>query len=557
MKEKINNTKEISLLKGFMFFTPFLFGGYHIWTSALFSALLSLHLILTGKKSRLNISLTLASLLIIPTAYLVSSLWAVDGGTAIYGFVKFLPVALFALAVSPLSKNEKEEILDVIPYSAAAMGILSYALSFIPALEEQLLVAERLGGFFQYPNSFACFCLAGIPILLFKERVTYKSWILSALLIGIILLTGSRTVFALLVLVAGLVLIKIKKEYRVKLLALLGGALALAVITVLVTGSVQTVGRFLTISLESSTLLGRLLYYKDALPIILKHPAGLGYYGYYFSQCSFQTGVYSVAFIHNDFLQLLLDIGWLPSLLFFFVAAKSLLSKNSSTAQRAVLLIILLHSAFDFDLQFISVFLLLVLTLDFDTPSLKKTAPSRTVLASLLGILVAISLYFGTVNVLFLTGRHETVDRIYGNDTQSQIYLMAQQSNYDKINAYADSIISRNEYMSIAWSAKANYSLKSGDVQGFINNKKKAISCSPYSIEEYNDYCSMLISVINRYLQSGDRESALYCAERLVEVEEMLNETKNKTDPIAWKIIDTPELELNKEYSDYIRRIKQ
>ena len=328
MEEKIKNNTEINIFKGLMFFTPFLFGGYHIWTSALFVVLLSVYLILFSLKSKVNISLTLASLMLLPVSYLVTSLWAVDSSTALYGFVKFLPVALFGFAVAPLKKEDKEKITDVIPYSAVAMGILSYALSFVPDLSESLLVAERLGGFFQYPNSFACFCLIGIPILLLKEKVTYKNWLVSALLIGIILLTGSRTVFVLLVFVAAAVLLKINRKYRIRLIALLGGALVLSVIIVFVTDSVQTVGRFLTISLESSTLLGRLLYYKDALPVILKKPFGLGYYGYYFSQGSFQTGVYSVAFIHNELLQMLLDIGWLPTAFFFFVAVKSLFSKE-------------------------------------------------------------------------------------------------------------------------------------------------------------------------------------------------------------------------------------
>ena len=46
-------------------------------------------------------------------------------------------------------------------------------------------------------------------------------------------------------------------------------------------------GRFLTTSLHSSTLLGRLLYAQDALPVILRHPFGLGYRSYTYMQGSF------------------------------------------------------------------------------------------------------------------------------------------------------------------------------------------------------------------------------------------------------------------------------
>lgn len=539
-----------------MFFTPFLFGGYHIWTSALFVALLSVYLILYGFKSKANISLTLASLLLLPLSYLATSLWAVDNSTALYGFVKFLPVALFGFAVAPLKKEEKEKIIDVIPYSAVAMGALSYALSFIPSLSDSFLVAERLGGFFQYPNSFACFCLVGIPILLLKEKLTYKSWLLSALLIGIILLTGSRTVFVLMVFAAVAVLVKINRKYRTALLGLLGGALVLSIIIVVVTDSVQTVGRFLTISLESSTLLGRLLYYKDALPVILKNPFGLGYYGYYFSQGSFQTGVYSVAFIHNELLQLLLDIGWVPSLLFAFVAVKSLFSKSKGLTEKMMLFIILAHSMFDFDLQFICMFFVLVLALDFEESGFAKIKLSRPVMSGILVPLMLVSVFFGTVNALCLAGEYEAVEKIYPADTQTQIALMTQEKSYSKINEYAESILSRNENVSVAYSAKANYALQKGDMKSYMEYKEKAIEKAVYTIDEYNEYCEKLIAAMNIYLRSGDRDSAMYCMEKLTEIEEKLDSVRKNTDKIAWKIIDKPELELKKEYSDYIRGLK-
>ncbi|MBR5437984.1 MAG: O-antigen ligase family protein [Clostridia bacterium] len=493
----------------------------------------------------------------IPLSYLVTTLWAVDSSTALYGFIKLLPVALFGMAVAPMKKEERAEITDVIPYSAVAMGVLSYGLSLIPALSDFFLVADRLGGFFQYPNTFACFCLTGIPVLLLKEKLTYKSWLLSALLVGIILLTGSRTVFILLVLVAVIIFMKIGKKYRKGILCLFGGAVAVSLIVVLLTDSVQTVGRFLTISAESSTLLGRLLYYKDALPVILKNPFGLGYYGYYFSQGSFQSGVYSVAFIHNELLQLLLDIGWIPTALIVYVFIKSLTSKKNGMTERMILFIILSHSMLDFDLQFVCMFFVLILNLDFDTVSVARVKFSTAVLATVLGALTLISVYFGAVNVLYLTGQYEAVEKIYGKDTQSQIFLMTEEKDYDRINSYAESVLSRNEYVSIAYSAKANYSFKNGDMKSFMDYKEKAIDTAAYSIDEYNSYCEKLITGINLYLRAGDRESASYCAGKLTEVARMLEELRENTDALAWKIKDKPELELKEEISEYIKEITQ
>lgn len=52
------------------------------------------------------------------------------------------------------------------------------------------------------------------------------------------------------------------------------------------TGNMQSIGRYLTISLSSSTFLGGLLYVKDAVIPILTNPLGLGYQGYGYEQGS-------------------------------------------------------------------------------------------------------------------------------------------------------------------------------------------------------------------------------------------------------------------------------
>ncbi len=555
------NKYDIGFLKIFMFTSPFLFGGFHIWVSAIYSVCLCAYMIYSAVKVKsekiIQGSLTLFSLLLIPLSYLTVSLWAVDSGTAVYGFVKFLPVALFGLIVSGLSVNERTEILDVVPYSAVAMGVLSYALSFIGQLSSYFLVATRLGGFFQYPNSFAVYCLVGLAVLLTKEKIKPKHWVLAALILGIILLTGSRTVFVFLVVTVIIILFKIQSGNKIRLLALFGGAIALSLVIVIVTDNVQTVGRFLTISLDSSTLQGRLLYYKDALPVILKKPFGLGYFGYYFTQGSFQTGVYSVAYIHNDFLQLLLDIGWIPSLILFFVIVGSFFSKNIPFLMKTVIFVITGHSFFDFDLQFISVFLVLILALDFDIFKQHKFKLKKNITVIVAGLLIVTSAYFALINSLFLLNKHEAVEKIYGNDTQSQILLMTDSDDYEVINRYADSIISTNKYIAIAYDAKANYSFMNGDIQSMIEYKWKALDSAVYSIEEYNDFCAKLISVIEPYRNMGDESSADFCEDTLIEIENRLSEVKERTSSFAWKIKDKPELELLEEYEEYIARIEK
>lgn len=544
-----------------MFVSPFLVGGYHIWGAALFTVVLSAYIFFEYRnnavKNKFSVGFPILTLLLIPVFYLVVSLWAVDKATAVYGFVKFLPIALFTVIVSPMENEDRQELLNVVPVSAAVMGTLSYALSFIPVCGAYFLVSERLGGFFQSPNAFAAYCLAGIVIVLLNDKLKYAKWITAAILTMLIFLTGSRTVFIIFVMVIFALFFKFNNKNKIRLAIFALATFIISVIVIGITDNFQTVGRYLTISLESSTLNGRLLYYIDALKVILKNPFGLGYYGYYFSQGSFQTGVYSTAFVHNEFMQLLLDIGWVPGIMFLIIVIKSFFSKNVSYTQKAVLFVLFGHSLFDFDLQFLSVFFVLILTFDFSQNKKRSIKKNKKMLIACLCVAVVTSVYFAVVNVAFLLEKYDIAYKVYKGDTQSKIQLMITSDDYDTICDYADSIIEANKYVTVAYDAKANQAYMNGDIQTMVEYKNKALDCAAYSISEYNDYCEKIIPVIEIYRRAGDTESAEYCEEVLLSVKEKLKATENKTNSLAFKIKDKPNFTLNEEYEKYIEQIMQ
>ena len=295
---------------------PFALGIFHEWTSGILSVVLVVLIYLNSRKTKTFMipksSLFVAAILL-PLAFLVSPLWAVDKGMTVMGFVKFLPLPLFMVLLRNYDKNDKDEedLFRFLPLSGAIMTIMSFALGLIFPKEGYFLVSGRLAGFFQYPNTFALFLLVALALMLLKGGKLSKIDLICApvLLIGIIL-SGSRTVFILLFLFI-IYYVIIAKEKKYKIMAGISALLvcAGAGVYVLVTGNTDTVGRFLTTSLSSSTFVGRFLYFKDVFPQIIRHPLGLGYMGYFYSQPSFQTGVYTVNHVHNDLLQILIDIG--------------------------------------------------------------------------------------------------------------------------------------------------------------------------------------------------------------------------------------------------------
>ena len=124
MKEK--NNWQIVFLKAFMFFTPFLFGGYHVAVSAFLSVVLCVFLlmrtVMDEDKGKLQITLTTATLVLIPIAYLAVTLWAVDSGTAIYGFIKFLPVALTNTLCGKLLASTSKLLLLLLKCTLSVTG---------------------------------------------------------------------------------------------------------------------------------------------------------------------------------------------------------------------------------------------------------------------------------------------------------------------------------------------------------------------------------------------------------------------------------------------------
>ena len=554
---------DVNFLKLFLFASVFLVGGYHLAVSCALTIILLLFVIFKALSQKDFFSIKPNAVLItvglIVLSYLTVTIWAVDKGTAIYGFFKVLPIGVFAFILSAYDKNTRDKLVEAVPYAAVSSGALAYILSFIPALSECFLVADRLGGFFQSPNIFASFCLVGIIVLLTSEKVSVKNLILTAVLMVLIFLTGSRTVFVFLLLTIIVLLFKIKnKKIKLSILGIVLFVIASSVVVVFVTGSVQTVGRFLTISLESSTLLGRLLYYIDALPVILKHPFGLGYYGYYFTQGSFQTGVYSVAFVHNSVLQYFLDIGFVPAIFFVVVVAGSFFSKNTSFRQKLILFVLFGHSLLDFDFEFTAMLLVLVLVLDFNLFKKKdvKINCNSYLLTAISVVLVLFSVYFAMVNALYLFGEHKAVDKIYGHDTMSKMYLITEEKNQSALLKYADEIIEENGYLAIAYDVKANAAYKEGNFKRVTEYKKQAIKCAPYSKEEYVDYCQKLAVGISLYLNVGDTASADYCKNEMLWVSNKLLEVKDNTSELGWKIYDKPQLELPAEYVRIIEEYK-
>ena len=542
-----NKVVEKSLTRPLLIFfcaAPFLTGLYFEWACCAAALFLAGYLIYCGATLRqLNIprSPIMYACITVVSFFLVSPLWAVDKGMTLFGAVKFLPLPLFCMSVAQINAYERRRLINTVPVIGAAMTAVSLPLSFVPVLKDYLLVSGRLAGFFQYSNTYAVYLLAGIIISVGSDWAEKKKLVIAAVLIAGIFMSGSRTVLIILAVAAVIYFVKSKnKKLKIALSGIFAAILLAAIFYALITKSFDTVGRFMTSSFLSSTFLGRLLYYKDALPVILHHPFGLGYMGYYFLQGSFQTGVYSVVDIHNDFLQILLDIGWIPFAVCIWALIKSLF--RCDNVSKSTIAVILLHCLLDFDLQFIVVDFLLLLLLDGSSQFIKLKR--RSITFSLSAAVIALLLWVGSASAVYYFKDYDLARKIYPAYTTAYINLMLKESNPEDADALADKIISINQSVSVAYSAKSRMAFADGNIHQMIEYKKQAISLGVYSIDEYREYREMLEIAEELYLNAGDESSAEYCRRCNNEIALMLEKVKNNTSKIAWMINDKPNLEL-------------
>lgn len=543
-------------LKIFISTVPFLAGVYYEWASGIVCMFLLAYLWYCRRRTgRILIfrSEILLAAAVLAAAYGISILWAVDPGAAAFGFVKFLPLPVFVLALGQLEKEQRTGLLDMVPLSGAVMTAVSRGLGQIPLLNSYLIVNHRLAGFFQYPNTFALYLLVGIIVLLSKEKWQKRSVCLLLILFLGIGLTGSRTGFILTAatLICYAVWIK-DRRVRTGLCGLLICSVAAVGIYVLVTGNVSSVGRYFTTSLSSSTFVGRLLYFKDAIPVILKHPLGLGYMGYYFTQGRFQTGVYTVRNIHNELLQLLLDIGWLPAGILIWAVITGI--RRGNRQNRMIILVIALHSALDFNLQFLVIFFLLLAAIDLNEKSRKEFTKKKAFAA---GSVIAgcVSLYFGAASILDYLKLYPAAVQIYPGNTNAWMELLKAAEDVEEMEQTADRILEINPENPLANNAKARAAYSRGDFGNMIRYKEEALEYYKYNLAEYLDYFDMLYVGYQLYIENHDLPSAEICAECMRGIPETLAEVSEATDPLAYQINDKPQLDLPETYEEILRQI--
>ena len=461
--------------------------------------------------------------------------FALSGATAVVGFLRLLALLLFFLYSQTYSAAERRLVLDAVALEGALLSLISAAAFLYDSFFGGGTLNGRIDGPFQYANAWALFQLLCLLLLLLKEKRRPLDWAAAAVLLLGLLLSGSR---AVLLLAVPLLLIALLRGLRLRLrrvLMGLGVLLLLGLAAELLSGGLLS-RRFLSLAAGSSSLFGRLLYWSDACKMLAEHPLGLGRSGFFYLQSLEQTGVYTVRFVHNGYLQAALDYGIPGGLLALAAVLLALLRRGVPLRERLVMLALALHALVDFDLEYGA--LVFVFFLCLPDCRGKRLRPPR-LLPALGGTALTLCLvFFSLPYLLDAAGDPAAAHTLWPGDTELAERALETCDSAAEAEPLADEILSRTELSLVAWDCKAKAALARGDGEGELRSRWGYLRLNRWREEAWR----ALTDALDRLwpvLTAEERQEAARIASVAAE---QLRGLEASASPLAWRIADAPQL---------------
>lgn len=480
-----------------------LFGGFYDWNVAFLGCFMCLYVMMLyhGKKNiyKKERRLLLWIPEIIVAFQILVFFWSVDRSAHIAGIMRGVTILLWMNVCLQEKCSSNDKVLIMIPQIGELMVLTGCAALCFEKVKPLFWRAGRFGGFFQYANTCALFLFLGIVVSYSGSDKTkeYMIWhvrksVETAVLVIGLLLTGSRGILILGVLWGALHGIKDKKFRRAFISVIFSIGIVLGAYYVLTGRGTQNISRIFTMLKYNSTFYGRILYDLDGISILRKHPMGLGYMGYYYVQHMMQTGVYTVRFVHNDILQLGLDYGIIPVILFAGYMTWQFIKGRQALWKKEILALILAASAIDFHMQYIIIDFIVILCLDLGSQSLQQEKAEKLENIILFGVLMSV---FGFLLIPYMAvygKRYDIAVQFMPGNTEALQSIMLAADDKDIAVTCADKILQGNRYVADAYNIKAYAAAMENDIELVIRNQDVALSLEKYDANSYYSYDLLL-----------------------------------------------------------------
>lgn len=439
------------------------------------------------------------------------------------------------------------------------MCLTGFTAYFLPWLKKYFYINGRLSSGFQYANTFALFLLIGLILLFDKKETTWKDYLFGTLLLLGIVFSGSRTVFVLISLILLYLIIKHKNVKLAGSIFFLG---LIFLLFIFWQKDVGSIGRITKISLTDSMLLGRFLYAKDALVLLVRYPFGMGHMGYYYMENEIQTGVYSVQYVHNDLLQIGLDIGWIPMLLYLGAVIYCLSAKQINHDKKLILLVIFIHGLLDFDLAYGAILCIVFMIMDDQVIIHNSKRINKTVYLTgkqwyaVFSVLFLGAIYLSIPLIERYQGQMEIALKWYPWDTEAKLTLLSELEDVERVNQLADEILQQNDTCSLAYYAKAMVANCNNDYKKMILNQKESISRDYFNHEVYTNFMYMLYDGICYSVTTNNEKIYNMCKKEIIALPSYMQSAKRRLGKLGKMINDQPDLTVDKEMEKIIEMVR-
>lgn len=491
-----------------LFLMPF-FQGLYFYHEVFITMLLLLGLLLASgilqKGFYLEKSFTLLFLIGLFVLYLITCLYAIDKGMAFVGALKVLLYGIFYLVYLQLYSEElREKAFTTIIYSCIAAGILGILAFFLPFLADLMIQKQRLGGVFQYANTYGLFCIVGLLLMIRrKEKTFFEIWAMAIMTIATIL-TFSRSILIIGVVVVILGILYERKHLIQHLTGIFtGSVIGFTLVKVLNLGLVGS--RLADTSMQTSEWVTRLVYYKDALNIIAKFPFGTGYMGYSYIEKAYQTSsTYQVKFVHSNLLQYALDIGIIGALLCCSFLVLQLFSKKMDLILKLVMVTIAFHGLIDFDFEFPIILIILLITIGVKQEVLKFKAFLKVPVVILAGLVLVYG-YMAVTTYLAYDGQVAKAYTLYPGFTEAKLKELSHYKNYSlEQKLFAEALTNHNQYAVEAFAYQRDYYFHIKDFVKAQEFGEKCIELNPLNLKHVEIYSNILIECIEEAIKEED-----------------------------------------------------
>lgn len=484
---------------------------------------------------------------------LLTTPFAVSAGMAAVGVLRLAVWVLFFLYAATYTPRERQDILDVVAYEGAILSlaaVVGFLYNNAMGIED---ANGRIDGFFEYANTWSLFLLVCLILLAMKEERRVADWPAMACLLLGVYLSGSRGVFLLLLplaLVWGVHRLARRRDVKTVALAA-GGLILIGGAATLLSGGL-VLDRLRAITLSSSSLNGRLLYYLDGLNMLLRHPLGLGRGGYLYIQPLEQTGVYTLRYIHNGYLQAALDGGIPAGVCMVGLCAAMLFRKGVPARERAVVFAIAAHALIDFDFQFTAVAFLLLLCGSGGRYQ-EIALPRRVVSAGVCACLTLALGYFSLIYYLDFSGRPAAAYALFPADLSLAENRLQSFDSVEKAQPVADAILSSTDLSMLAWDCKFAAATQRADLPEMVKDKYQYLRLNRYRGEVYEEFTELLE---NACVQGSPEELVQYRALAQAVILQM-EEVNRNTSPLAYRIADKPELDFTAQLLPRLNQVAE